>query len=137
MTRLVTYRVLYWIGYVCWIAGFLMVFVFKVPVSVRIAGGIALALGVLVGWRARRMRKAHPELSINRESRESVTSPPIRSWWIVAWMIGVLLAFGGASALIMFGNFSSSVNTAIALASTLVIVAPAWYLLRRRGPSRV
>lgn len=131
MARISTYRTLYWIGYVCWITGFLLIFAFTVPLLIKMAGGVVLAVGVIVGWQARRMHKMQPELTINRAVREPATFHPIRSKWIVVWIIGVLLSLCAASAVIMLGHFNDSVNTGIALASTLVIAAPAWYLLRR------
>jgi hypothetical protein len=121
---------LYWSGYVFFIIGFLLIFVFDVASVTKIAGVAALVVGACLGWQARRYGKIRTQPD---DKPASQISSSHQFAWVLFWTGCAVVVFIGSVALILIGNFSDTGISVIAWLSVLLASAPGAYLYLRYG----
>lgn len=128
------WRLTYWSGFTLVIIGIQLVFVFHVSAKDRWIGLAALLAGALLGWQARRFRGAWaiPKQQapvVNISTRGQILG-------VMIWMVAAPVILLTSVALMVFGNFSDTIQSVILWTGILLAIAPAvvfqWWRQTRR-----
>lgn len=121
----------YWLGYVFWISGTLLLVLPHLTIPFRFVGVAALLVGAGIGWIVRGERRGRgTTANVNHRVIESKRLVK----WSLLWMLVYVVVVIVASVLVMFGDFDESSQMFILGGALVAVVGvPTFVLVKRYG----